>query len=294
MSTRVLTQFSSLITPRLPPGCVAEAFDNPVLSSIRLPSLVTSTMRTSRLILALPALSAAQQFPFLDNIKDQVQGWFAKASESISSTIPSSPPSVSVPDPVASGAAKVASLKVERLTLDNYKNVVKPGAATASPGIEEWMIFVTGSNKTCFGTCDRAETAWNESVALISASRSPPNLALIDCETENVLCHTWGASPPSVLYFHLPQPLGDQSTPATTARFINLNRTSVTAAEIAALHLQEKYKETEPYEGFWHPFDGFLAQNGLAVPVAYAIWGFGKIPSWAFMILVSFASRSMM
>jgi len=37
-----------------------------------------------------------------------------------------------------------------------------------------------------------------------------------------------------------------------------------------------------------------LAQNGLAIPVGYAIWGFSLIPSWAFMILVSFASRTMM
>jgi len=248
-------------------------------------------MRTSPLLLALPALSAAQQqVPFLD----QVKGWFAKASESISSAIPSAPSSLSIPNPVASGAAKVADAKVERLTLSNYNEILKPGAATASPGVEDWMIFVTGGNKTCFGTCGRAETAWNESVPLISASRSPPNLALLDCEEDMVLCNAWAVGAPTVLYFQLPQPLPDQSTPATTCRAISLNRTTVTAPEIAAIHLQEKYKETEPYEGFFHPFDGPLAKYGLSIPVGYAIWGFSKVPSWAFMIVISFVSRSMM
>ena len=245
-------------------------------------------MRTS-LFLALPALALAQQVPFLD----QVKGWFAAASESITS-VASSVPSIAIPNPVASGAAKIASLKVINLSKDNYKDVLKPGAATATPGIEEWMVMVTGANKTCMGTCTRAEQAWNESVALMSASKSPPNLALLNCEKEAVLCNAWAVGPPQILHFLLPQPLSDQSTPATTYRNIRLNRTTITAPEIAAIHLQESYKEMEPYEGVWHPIDGFLATNGLAIPVAYVIWGFSLIPSWAFMILVSFASRTMM
>lgn len=248
-------------------------------------------MRTSPLLLALPALATAQQqFPFLD----QVKGWFAQASNTISSAIPSAPSAVKVPNPIAAGAKAVAGAKVERVTVNNYSNLLKPGAATASPGIEEWMIFVTGGNKTCFGKCLHAETAWNESTALMSASRSPPNLGMLDCESEPVLCNAWAVGPPTVLHFLLPQPLADQSTPATTCRSIGLNRTTVTAPEIAAIHLQEKYKEKEPYEGFFHPFDGPLAKYGLSIPVGYAIWGFSLIPSWAFMILVSFASRSMM
>jgi hypothetical protein len=247
-------------------------------------------MRTSPLLLALPALAASQQIPLLD----QVKGWFAKASESISSAIPSAPSPASIPNPIASGAKKVASAKVERLTLDNYKDVLKPGAATSSPGIEDWMIFVTGGNATCYGGCVRAETAWNESTALISASRNPPTLAVLDCDTNQVLCNAWAIGPPSILYFQIPQPLPDQSTPATTCRFIGLNRTSTTAPEIAAIALQEKYKNKEPYEGYFHPFDGPLAKFGLAIPVGYVIWGFSKIPSWAFMIAVSFASRSIM
>lgn len=247
-------------------------------------------MRASPLILALPALATAQQIPFLDDIK----GWFAKASESLSAAVTSATESIAIPDPVASGAAKVAELKVDRLGLNNYETLIKPGAATEATGIETWMVFVTGANKTCYGMCNRAETAFNESVALISASRNPPNLAMLSCETDGVLCHAWAVSPPSILHMQLPQPLPDQSTPASTVRFISLNRTTVTAPEIAAIHLQDKYLEKEPYEGFWHPFDGPLAQYNLAIPVGYVIWGFSQIPSWMFMIGISMFSRTFM
>lgn len=188
----------------------------------------------------------------------------------------------------------MAALKVKKVTTHNYKDVLKPGAATATPGLEEWMIMVTGGNKTCYGACERAELAWNESVALTSASKSPPNLGLLDCESDGVLCNAWAVGPPSLVHMFLPQPLSDQSTPASTVRFLRVNRTTITAPEIAAVHLQEKYKEKEPYDGLFHPFDGFLAQNNLSIPVGYVIWGFSMIPSWAFMIGVSFLSRTMM
>ena len=248
-------------------------------------------MRPSTFLLALPALACAQnQAPLMDQIK----GWFAGASETIYSAMPSAPQSVSVPNPVASGAKKIAELKVQRVTLDNWKNVLKPGAATASPGIEEFMVFATGGNKTCHGRCERAEQAWNESVALISASTSPPELAMLDCEADPVLCLSWSVRPPSVLHFLLPQPLADQSTPATTFRPIYLNRTTVTAPEIAAIHLQETYKEKEPYEGMFHPFDSLLAQNGLSQYVGWVLWGFNQVPSWLFMVVISLVSRTMM
>ena len=250
-------------------------------------------MRFSPLILALPALATAQeQFPFIN----QVKGWFAQASKSITSAIPSAP-SISIPsipNPVASGAKKIASLSVNRITLDNHKQLLAPGAATASPGIEEWLIFVTGGNKTCYGVCGHSETAFNESVALISASPSPPNLGMIDCEKEGVLCYSWLAQAPTILHILIPQPLPDQSQPSVTYRSIDVNRTSVTPTEIAALTLQQKYKETEPYEGIFKPFDGPLAKYDLNLPMGYALWGFSKVPSWMFMIGISMLSRSFM
>ena len=168
-------------------------------------------MRTSSVLLALPALSTAQQFPFLDPYIEQVKGFFAQASSTVSSSVSSvAPSSFSVPNPVASGAAKYADLKVERLTLDNHKSLFQQ---RTTAGIEEWMIFVTGGNGTCFGLCGHAETAWNESVALVAASPNPPRLAMVDCDADGVLCSAWALSPPAVLHFLLPQPLPDQSQP---------------------------------------------------------------------------------
>ncbi|EME49842.1 hypothetical protein DOTSEDRAFT_50023 [Dothistroma septosporum NZE10] len=248
-------------------------------------------MRTSPIVLALPALAAAQQqIPILD----QVKGWFAKASESVAAVVSSATESASIPNPVASGAAKIAQLNVHRVDLNNFQELIKPGSATAAPGIQTWEVFVTGGNKTCYGACNRAETAFNESVALVAASPNPPNLGLLNCETDGVLCHAWAVSPPQLLHMQFPQPLADQSTPASTVRSIKLNRTTITAPEIAAIHLQDKYLETDAYEGFWHPFDGPLAKYNLALPVGYVIWGFSQIPSWAFMIGISFFSRTIM
>lgn len=252
-------------------------------------------MRTAPALLALPALASAQQFPIIDQVKD----WFNAATSSVSSAAPSAEAVSSaipdIPNPVASGAAKIAELNVTPLTLENWRSILVPGAATASPGLEEWMIFVTGGNKSCHGLCGRAERAWNESLALIEAgSSSPPNLGLIDCEAESVLCHSWAIGPPTCLHMLLPQPLPDQTTPPTTVRAISLNRTSITAPEIASIHLEEKYQDKPAYEGFWHPFDGPLAKAGLLDPAGYVLWGFGKIPSWAFMITISMVSRQIM
>lgn len=251
-------------------------------------------MRASSVLLALPALSAAQQIPLLDDVVGQVKGWFAQASETASSAIPAVPSAASIPNPVDAATAKLADVQVPALTLANHKELIKPGVASAGPGIEEWMVFVTGGNATCFGLCKPAEQAFNGSVALLSATPNPPNLAYLNCDQDGVLCNAWGVSPPRVLHIQLPQPLADQSVPATTVRAISFNRTTVAAPEIAAIHLQETYKQTEPYEGFFHPFNGPLAEYGLNIPVGYAIWGFSKIPSWAFMIGVSFVSRNIM
>lgn len=61
-----------------------------------------------------------------------------------------------------------------------------------------------------------------------------------------------------------------------------------------SLVLDKELEKKEPYEGPWHPFNGFIQEYGLAVPLAYVFWGFSKMPSWLPMILISFLSRSFM
>ena len=92
----------------------------------------------------------------------------------------------------------------------------------------------------------------------------------------------------------LPAPLADQSKPATTVRYIPLNRTSTTAKDIAEIHNLKKYEEVTPYEGVFHPFDGALVQYGVSVPAAYFFYYFSKMPSWLPMVAISLLSRTFM
>lgn len=73
-----------------------------------------------------------------------------------------------------------------------------------------------------------------------------------------------------------------------------MNATTVTAQDLYKIHSEKKYAESAPYEGFLHPTDGILAQYNLNVPFGYFIYGVGAVPSWMFMIGISFFSRTIM
>lgn len=77
-------------------------------------------------------------------------------------------------------------------------------------------------------------------------------------------------------------------------RYIPLNVTTVTVSDITEIYTKQEYLKTTPYEGILHPFDGLLAQTGLDIPLGWVLWGLGKMPSWAPMIIISFFSRSFM
>ncbi|KAF2236657.1 hypothetical protein EV356DRAFT_432388, partial [Viridothelium virens] len=239
-------------------------------------------------LLILSALAAAQdQVPLLD----QVRGWFGRAQSYVQSAVPPV-----VTNPIDVGASKVAEVSVVPIALDNWKDVLKPSISAKSNEPEEWMIYVTGANKTCYGLCAQADKAWNESTALLSSTPKAPHLGALNCETSPVLCNAWAIGPPMVVHAFLPRPLPDQSTPSTTVRFIGLNRTSVVASDIWEIAASGKgtYKDTEPYEGYFHPFDSFLAQQGLNIYLGWLIFYVAMVPSWAFMIAISFFSRSFM
>jgi hypothetical protein len=114
-------------------------------------------MRTSSLLLALPALAVAQDQAPLAGIFNKIKD----AVKSASSYIPNSIPSI-VPNPVDAGAAKVAGRAVHKLHFNDWKDVVKPSqVASKSSEPEHWMVYLTGGNKTCLGFCDTADAAWN-------------------------------------------------------------------------------------------------------------------------------------
>ena len=121
-------------------------------------------MRVSTLLIALPALALAQQKPLQEQVQEQLQGWFDKAKSFIPQSAPSFP---SVPNPVDAGAAKVADQNVVTLTKDNWKSTLTPSPTDASEGPQDWMVFVSGDNKTCFGLCDGLEQKWRVSIYLL-------------------------------------------------------------------------------------------------------------------------------
>lgn len=77
---------------------------------------------------------------------------------------------------------------------------------------------------------------------------------------------------------------------------VPLNFTSATVSDIVSIPTASKssYLEHEEYTGLLHPFDGLVSKFGLLTPFGYVMWGFGNIPSWAMMLIISFVSRNIM
>jgi len=227
-------------------------------------------------------------------LKEKAAGWFDKAKSYIPSVTPS------IPNPIDAGAAAVAEKKVTKINIRNYQRLLQPKLE----GEEEWLIYLTGGNKSCFGRCGKTDAAWNLSIPLLSALPQPagsPELHLgkVDCEKEAVLCSSWAASCPSVFHFTFPQLSSpDQSPkPASPLRAKDLNTTTTTADDIVRLssHAPGSYiAEVPEYTGILHPVDGPLAKFGVQEYLGWVIWAMGSTPSWAIMIVISFASRQIM
>lgn len=116
----------------------------------------------------------------------------------------------------------------------------------------------------------------------------------MDCEANEVLCSGWVAGAPSVWHFQIPQVQEGPERPATPLHIVHLNETTVTAQDIYEIHSKKTYKDVPAYEGALHPTDGWFAQNNLNVALGYGIYGFSMIPNWAFMIFISYVSRTIM
>ena len=95
-------------------------------------------------LLLLPLLVAADQIP----LQDKVAGWFDKAKSYIPTALP---------NPIDVGAAEVAGRVVERVNVRNWQRKLLPKPDTE----EEWMVFLTGGNKSCFGRCGHVYEKWN-------------------------------------------------------------------------------------------------------------------------------------
>ncbi len=113
---------------------------------------------SSTLLLALPALSLAeQQVPLLDKLK----GYLNKATAAVSAAVPS----VSINAAAEKAASKAAEAIQYPITLENWKETLTVDPTASVPTTQDWLIFVTGGNNTCFGVCGNATKAWNVRVA---------------------------------------------------------------------------------------------------------------------------------
>jgi hypothetical protein len=237
---------------------------------------------TGTTILALPLLAAAaqQQNP-LDYAKEQAQYVFNKISSFI--------PNPNVEHPVHAATAKVGGANVNVLTLNNWKSTLQPISKANSGKPEEWWVLMTGGNKTCYGQCTKMETAFNETAIAFAAQPNAPHLGLVNCDNQPILCNGWAAGPPALWVMQI----GAPEAPVDV-RILNLNTTSTTVKTFTDLHSSKSWANKPKYEGYFHPFDGPIAKFGLAQPLGYLIWIFTIIPSWMFMIAVSFFSRTIM
>lgn len=235
----------------------------------------------SATLLALPLLAAAaqQESPF-DKAKEQAQYYFNKLSSYI--------PNPNAQHPFEAAASKVGAKNVNVLTIDNWKSTLQSSSRSYSQSPEEWWVLITGGNKTCYGQCAKIETAFNETAAIFAVTPSAPHLAYVNCDHQPILCNSWAAGPPTMWIFEI----GATGTPVDI-HIINLNTTTTDVKMLTELNSKRSWANRPKYEGYFHPFDGPIAQYGLAQPLAYLIWIFSVIPSWAFMIGVSFLSRTM-
>jgi hypothetical protein len=124
---------------------------------------------------------------------------------------------------------------------------------------------------------------------ILSASPKAPNLATVDCDTDGLLCALWLVHPPTIYHMLVPASGG-----VPTVRYVQLNRSSIAAADVADLHLKKAYEKTAVYEGYFHPFDGVLEKSGLGLPFAYVKHTLSLLPPWAPMVIVTIFSRMMM
>lgn len=97
---------------------------------------------------ALPLLAAAQEAaqeaaPF-EQYKAQFQNFLGNFGSYI--------PNPNKHDPVGAAEAKIGEMKMDILTLDNWKDTLYSPVKPESTTPEEWWVLITGRNKTCFGS----------------------------------------------------------------------------------------------------------------------------------------------
>lgn len=114
-------------------------------------------------------------------------------------------------------------------------------------------------------------------------------MGLVNCDDQPILCNAWSANVGNIWAFEmLPKP-----APIDIYKK-KLNLTTVTSDYLVELHEAGDKKGFVLLDSWFHPFNGKAAELGLSIPFGYLLWVFNLLPNWMFMLIVSFASRSMM
>jgi PTH2 family peptidyl-tRNA hydrolase len=109
-------------------------------------------MRFIQALVILPALAAAQeQVP----LADRVQGWFNKAKSYLPTATPVVPTVAKVVEQKVQ-QQKAATVNVTPFNTSNWQSILEPSSEP-----QDWLVYVTGGNKTCFGRCENADKAFN-------------------------------------------------------------------------------------------------------------------------------------
>lgn len=116
----------------------------------------------------------------------------------------------------------------------------------------------------------------------------------MNCENDKILCSIWVAGAPTVWHLQVPQVSTEEPRLPYSLHIVALNSTTVTPEAIYKIHSEQTYQNVPLYDGVLHPFDGWLAQYGLNVPLGYLMFGFSAVPTWVVMIAVSYFSRTYM
>lgn len=237
-------------------------------------------------VLALPLLAAAAESPF-DAYKAKFQNFLSSFGAAV-------PIAADKAEPVAAASSKsktkIAPKNIDTLTLHDWQDKLFAPLKGDETTPEEWWVLITGGNKTCFGHCGKVEAAFNESAVKFATLSKSPHLAVVNCDEQPILCNSWSAGTGALWLFEMlprPAPIEVYWKP--------LNLSTTTTQTLLDLYAQDSHEAFRHYtHSYFHPFQGKLAQYGLAVPVAYAVWALNLVPSWAMMLIVSFFSRSMM
>ncbi|KAJ4307208.1 hypothetical protein N0V88_000587 [Collariella sp. IMI 366227] len=256
-------------------------------------------------VLALPLLASAAESPF-EQYKAKFQNFLSSfGSATVAGTEKAADAAADAAGAASSAATKAASkatakvvdpLPIETVTLENWKDTFYAPVKAESA---EWLVLVSGRNKTCFGKCGQLEDAFTESALKLAAlPQTPsPHLAYVNCDDQPVLCNSWSANAGGLWLWDVPPAPGPVDIYTHKLNLTTVSTQDVVdaySAYVSAANKTEAGWRRFDQEGFFHPTEGKLAKLGVSVPLGYFFWALNAIPSWAMMLLISFVSRTMM